>query len=89
MTTKDDFRLVIPYVEFSKQNRGVRPMLLDWGWPGEAERGFTLTDYVAGRLERLLAALPPMRRLATPEDYAAALDALALTRTSTTDPWAP
>lgn len=29
MTTKDDFRLVIPYVEFSKQNRGVRPMLLD------------------------------------------------------------
>ena len=29
MTTKDDFRLVIPYVEFSRQNRGVRPMLLD------------------------------------------------------------
>lgn len=29
MTTKDDFRLVIPYVEFAKQNRGVRPMLLD------------------------------------------------------------
>ena len=29
MTTKDDFRLVIPYVEFSKQNRGVQPMLLD------------------------------------------------------------
>jgi uncharacterized protein YacL len=29
MTTKDDFRLVIPYVEFSKQNRGVRPLLLD------------------------------------------------------------
>lgn len=29
MTTKDDFRLVIPYVEFNKQHRGVRPMLLD------------------------------------------------------------
>ena len=29
LSTKDDFRLVIPYVEFSKQNRGVRPMLLD------------------------------------------------------------
>ncbi|MEY3026443.1 MAG: hypothetical protein RL136_941 [Planctomycetota bacterium] len=29
MTTKDDFRLVIPYVEFAKQNRGVSPMLLD------------------------------------------------------------
>jgi len=35
---------------------GARPLLLDWGVPGEAERGFTLTDYVAGRLERGLAA---------------------------------
>jgi poly(3-hydroxyalkanoate) synthetase len=35
---------------------GVRPLLLDWGWPGEAERRFTLTDYIAGRLERALAA---------------------------------
>lgn len=35
--------------------RGVRPLLLDWGWPGTAERRFTLTDYVAGRLERALA----------------------------------
>lgn len=31
-------------------------MLLDWGWPGELERPFTLTDYVAGRLERGLVA---------------------------------
>ncbi|HEV7265225.1 MAG TPA: alpha/beta fold hydrolase [Falsiroseomonas sp.] len=38
--------------------QGVRPLLLDWGWPGEAERSFTLTDYVAGRLERALTALP-------------------------------
>jgi poly(3-hydroxyalkanoate) synthetase len=37
---------------------GVRPLLLNWGWPDEAERAFTLTDYVAGRLERMLAALP-------------------------------
>jgi poly(3-hydroxyalkanoate) synthetase len=37
---------------------GVRALLLDWGWPGEAERAFTLTDYVAGRLERALMALP-------------------------------
>jgi uncharacterized protein YacL len=29
LQTKDDFRLVIPYVEFSKQLRGVRPLLLD------------------------------------------------------------
>ena len=38
--------------------QGVRPLLLDWGWPGAVERQFTLTDYVAGRLERALAALP-------------------------------
>lgn len=38
--------------------QGFRTMLLDWGWPGEAERHFTLTDYVAGRLERALAAAP-------------------------------
>lgn len=29
LTTKDDFRLVIPYVEFTRQVRGVRPLLLD------------------------------------------------------------
>ena len=31
-------------------------MLLDWGWPDEVERGFNLTDVVAGRLERAVAA---------------------------------
>ncbi len=29
LTTRDDFRLVIPYVEFAKQTRGARPLLLD------------------------------------------------------------
>ncbi len=29
MQTKDDFRFVIPYVEFAKQIRGARPILLD------------------------------------------------------------
>jgi uncharacterized protein YacL len=29
LQTQDDFRLVIPYVEFAKQTRGVRPLLLD------------------------------------------------------------
>ncbi|MEJ1976837.1 MAG: alpha/beta fold hydrolase [Acetobacteraceae bacterium] len=38
--------------------RGVHPVLLDWGWPGPAERQFTLTDYVAGRLERAIEATP-------------------------------
>ena len=36
---------------------GVRPLLLDWGWPDAAARTFTLTDYVAGRLERAMAAV--------------------------------
>ncbi len=36
--------------------QGVRPLLLDWGWPGAAERRFTLTDVIAGRLERAIAA---------------------------------
>jgi poly(3-hydroxyalkanoate) synthetase len=38
--------------------QGFRPLLLDWGWPGPAERRFTLTDHVAGRLDRALAAVP-------------------------------
>jgi len=38
--------------------QGAHPYLLDWGWPGETERKFTLTDYVAGRLERAIDHLP-------------------------------
>ena len=38
--------------------RGLRPLLLDWGWPGPVERRFTLTDHVAGRLERAIMAAP-------------------------------
>ncbi len=48
--------------------RGLRPYLLDWGRPGPAERGFTLTDYIAGPLEGALdavrAAQPGTRPLA-------------------------
>src|SRR6185369_6108188 len=33
---------------------GVRPLLVDWGKPGEVEATFTLTDYIAGRLEDAL-----------------------------------
>jgi polyhydroxyalkanoate synthase len=33
---------------------GLRPLLVDWGAPGELERRFTLTDYIAGRLEAAL-----------------------------------
>jgi poly(3-hydroxyalkanoate) synthetase len=35
--------------------QGIRPLLLDWGFPGEIERAFSLSDYIAGRLERALA----------------------------------
>ncbi|RAI58261.1 alpha/beta fold hydrolase [Roseicella frigidaeris] len=35
---------------------GLRILLLDWGEPGPPERGFSLTDYIAGRLERAVAA---------------------------------
>jgi pimeloyl-ACP methyl ester carboxylesterase len=45
-------------MRFLAQQPGIRPLLLDWGWPGEVERRFTLTDYIAGRLERALAAIP-------------------------------
>lgn len=34
--------------------QGVRPLLVDWGAPGTEERRFSLTDYIAGRLERAL-----------------------------------
>jgi len=30
---------------------GIRPLLVDWDRPGEEERGFDLTAYIAGRLE--------------------------------------
>ena len=33
---------------------GLRPLLVDWGAPGPAEAGFTLTDYIAGRLDAAL-----------------------------------
>lgn len=34
--------------------RGLRPLVVDWDRPGPAERAFTLTDYIAGRLSRAL-----------------------------------
>lgn len=37
--------------------QGLHPYLLDWGWPGAVERQFSLTDYIAGRLERAINAI--------------------------------
>jgi polyhydroxyalkanoate synthase len=34
--------------------QGVNPWLVDWGYPGAAERRFGLDDYIAGRLARAL-----------------------------------
>jgi polyhydroxyalkanoate synthase subunit PhaC len=42
--------------------QGVRPLLLDWGWPTQRERRFTMTDYVAGRLERAMTAAVEITR---------------------------
>lgn len=36
--------------------RGIRPLVLDWGEPGDAERTFSLSDYVAGPLAEATAA---------------------------------
>lgn len=37
--------------------QGLRPLLVDWGTPGEVEAGFSLADYVA-RLEAMLEVVP-------------------------------
>lgn len=37
--------------------RGYRPLLVDWGRPADDEGDFTLTDYVAGRLDGALDAV--------------------------------
>jgi polyhydroxyalkanoate synthase len=34
--------------------KGYRPLLVDWDAPGPEERTFTLTDYIDGRLNRML-----------------------------------
>lgn len=36
--------------------QGLRPLVVDWGAPGAAERGYGLSDYIAGRLDGALAA---------------------------------
>ncbi len=36
---------------------GLRPLVLDWGWPDPITRNFTLTDYIAGLLERAIEAV--------------------------------
>jgi polyhydroxyalkanoate synthase len=35
-------------------SRGLRPLLVDWDMPGEEERDFSLSDYIAKRLQLIL-----------------------------------
>ncbi|MBM3533586.1 MAG: alpha/beta fold hydrolase [Alphaproteobacteria bacterium] len=44
--------------------RGFRPLLVDWGRPEDSEADFTLTDYVAGRLDGALDAVRGLDRRA-------------------------
>ena len=64
LQTKDDFRFIIPYVEFSKQTKGARPMLLDSsvlidGRIGEVaatgiiESQLIVPRFIQGELQRL------------------------------------
>ena len=64
LTTKDDFRLVIPYVEFSRQVRGVRPLLIDTstlidgriddvGRSGFIDAPILISSFVLEELQRL------------------------------------
>ncbi len=39
------------------RTEGFRPLLVDWGTPGETEQSFTLDDYIAGRLADALDAV--------------------------------
>ncbi len=50
-------RSFVRWLALEEAAGGFRPLLLDWGAPGTDERGFTLTDYIAGRLQAALDAV--------------------------------
>lgn len=73
LTTKDDFRLVIPYVEFAKQVRGVQPMLLDssalidgridaYGQTGFLDASLVVPQFVINELQTLADSSDKMKR---------------------------
>jgi uncharacterized protein YacL len=73
LTTKDDFRLVIPYVEFAKQVRGVRPLLLDtsilidgridgMGQSGAVDAPLVLPQFVIEELQALADSADKLKR---------------------------
>jgi len=73
LQTQDDFRLVIPYVEFAKQIRGVRPLLIDTSalidgrFADVAATGFlqaplVIPRFVVAELQTLADSSDPMKR---------------------------
>ena len=73
LETKDDFRLVIPYIEFAKQIRGVRPMVLDTSiavdarFQGVAETGLiqapvVIPEFVIAELHALADSRDKLKR---------------------------
>lgn len=73
LQTQDDFRLVLPYVEFAKQLRGTRPMLLDTSAlidgriadvaaTGFLQAPLVVARFVIGELQALSDSAEPMKR---------------------------
>jgi len=73
LQTQDDFRLVIPYVEFAKQLRGPRPMLLDssalidgrladMAATGFMQAPLVIPRFVVGELQTLADSADPLKR---------------------------
>ncbi len=73
LTTKDDFRMVIPYVEFAKQVRGIRPLVLDtsvlidgriesFGTTGFLDAPLIVPQFVIDELQRLSDSGDKMKR---------------------------
>ena len=73
LTTKDDFRIVLPYVEFSRQVRGVRPLLVDTstlidgridelGHSGFLDAPLIITQFVLDELQTLADSSDKLKR---------------------------
>ena len=74
LTTKDDFRIVLPYVEFARQVRGIRPMLVDTatlvdgridslGQAGFIDAPILIPEFVLEELQSLSDSLDRQKRL--------------------------
>jgi uncharacterized protein YacL len=73
MQTKDDFRFIIPYVEFSKQTKGARPILVDTsvlidgritdiGLTGIIESQLVVPQFVIAELQQIADSADKLKR---------------------------